>query len=39
MKNLLVARGFDMEEVLMRLKAFGAPAELFERMTKVTDCG
>jgi hypothetical protein len=35
MALILEEKGYDMLEVLNRLKTFGAPAELFERMTKV----
>lgn len=35
MATILQEKGYNMLEVLNRLKSFGAPAELFERMTKV----
>lgn len=36
MATILTEKGYEMDEVLMRLKSFGAPKELFVRMEKTT---
>jgi hypothetical protein len=34
MKIILAEKGYDVDEIYSRLKAFGAPEHLFERMNK-----
>lgn len=36
MGQILLEKGFEIKEVVMRLQTFGAPTELFSRLTKVS---